>query len=317
MNNPSPDDILQGQLGNCYFLSVISAISGYPNLLNRIFETKNKNYSGIYCLNFYIDGEKKKIIVDDYIPVYKYDDEPLFCRLNKTTKSFWPIILEKAWAKLLGSYQKTSGGYPSYPFDVLLGYPCEEYCLETELNKLDNFDSLNISPNPENFIEISENVNFLVWEKLLSSFHNNYLISCSTNDNFEKSSSLNKEIEELGLVSRHAYTCLFFQEFQIENGQIIKLVKLRNPWGKTKSSKFKGSLIKNNYYNNEEIRLNTFVAGEGDFILEFDEFKKYFSLIYICKIKNNYIYYNDIIYNENFEEKINLNFNQTINKSKL
>jgi calpain-15 len=48
-----------------------------------------------------INGEVEEIIVDDFIPVNEVG-EPLFCQPNKN--EFWVLILEKAWAKVHGSY---------------------------------------------------------------------------------------------------------------------------------------------------------------------------------------------------------------------
>jgi len=304
LKNPTPQDIIQGSVGNCYFLSVCSAISYYPHLLEKIFITKIKTFSGIYCLNFFIDGEQKKIVVDDYIPVLSHNNEPVFCKLNQSTKNIWPLILEKAWAKLIGSYEETSGGLPTYPFDVLLGVPCEEVCLFNELNNFRDPEGEEIYITPGIDIEmISQEKNFLIWQKLLSYFNDNYLITCSISNEISELSTLKKEMDDLGLVSYHAYTCIFFQEFIINNDQIVRLVKLRNPWGKLNKNVFKGSLMKNNYYNSHEILLNAQINDKGEFILEFDEFKKFFSNIYISKIKNGYKCYVDLIYES--EESIN------------
>ena len=37
---PGPNDIKQGQLGNCYFLASLSAIAEYPERIEKIFLTK-------------------------------------------------------------------------------------------------------------------------------------------------------------------------------------------------------------------------------------------------------------------------------------
>jgi calpain-15 len=37
----TPNDIIQGSLGNCYFLSALSAIAEFPQRIKNIFITQN------------------------------------------------------------------------------------------------------------------------------------------------------------------------------------------------------------------------------------------------------------------------------------
>ena len=45
-NNISPSDILQGSLGDCYFLSTLSAMAEFPERIQRLFETSEHEPSG-------------------------------------------------------------------------------------------------------------------------------------------------------------------------------------------------------------------------------------------------------------------------------
>jgi calpain-15 len=40
MDTISPDDIYQGDCGDCYFLSGISSLAEFPERIRRIFKTK-------------------------------------------------------------------------------------------------------------------------------------------------------------------------------------------------------------------------------------------------------------------------------------
>ena len=52
-----PNDIKQGALGDCYFLSSLSAMAEKPNLIARLFETKDFNDQGLYCIWLCDSGE--------------------------------------------------------------------------------------------------------------------------------------------------------------------------------------------------------------------------------------------------------------------
>ncbi len=72
----------------------------HPETILARFYTKTVNKAGIYMMIFYINGLEQAVIVDDHIPVR--DWQPCFA----TTKSgeLWVILLEKAWAKINGTY---------------------------------------------------------------------------------------------------------------------------------------------------------------------------------------------------------------------
>lgn len=67
-DNPGPNDIKQGRLGDCYFLASLSAIAEFPNRIEKIFITKEVNEAGCYAVSLYVNGEKRTVVVDDYFP---------------------------------------------------------------------------------------------------------------------------------------------------------------------------------------------------------------------------------------------------------
>jgi hypothetical protein len=66
--------------------------------------------------------------VDDYIPVDKFSGEPAFSKTLDNT--YWLCILEKAWAKIHGTYDKTAYGNISDAFLILTGAPV--YMINTD-----------------------------------------------------------------------------------------------------------------------------------------------------------------------------------------
>jgi calpain-15 len=98
-----PDDIRQGACGNCYFLSSISSLAENPERIQNMFLTKEVNEAGCYAMKFFVNGEPRVIVVDDYFPYDNYKQEWAFSRSN-SDKEIWVLLLEKAWAKIFGSY---------------------------------------------------------------------------------------------------------------------------------------------------------------------------------------------------------------------
>ena len=64
-----PQDVVQGELGDCYFLSVLAALGEEPNIINKLVDPKEKGNNGCFTTNVIIHGEPAKIIVDDTFPV--------------------------------------------------------------------------------------------------------------------------------------------------------------------------------------------------------------------------------------------------------
>lgn len=68
-----------------------------------LFETKEANKCGIYMVKLFINGVVTPVIVDDYLPTIY--NKPAFA--SSQDSELWVALLEKAWAKLHGSYALT------------------------------------------------------------------------------------------------------------------------------------------------------------------------------------------------------------------
>jgi hypothetical protein len=110
------NDIGQGGLGDCWFLSAMSVVAfTRPDLLKKLFHPKSIEYSdkGIYVIRFFKGGRNRITYIDDFFPV-KRDGRSVFCQVfseNGSTE-LWPIMLEKAFAKIHNSYEALDGGLP-------------------------------------------------------------------------------------------------------------------------------------------------------------------------------------------------------------
>ena len=112
------DDIIQGGLGDCYFLSAVAALCEFPELIKKLFLIKEKSDEHCYGCYFRINGIWKLVLVDDYFPCYgSWGKNFAFSSTNGN--ELWVILLEKAWAKLNGNYAKAIGGEPNEIFQVI------------------------------------------------------------------------------------------------------------------------------------------------------------------------------------------------------
>ena len=78
-------------------------------------------------VKFYINGYLTPVIVDDTVPVKvgNYVDEATAFAKRKNG-ILWVSLLEKAWAKLHGTYARAESGHSSVALSHLSGVPARE-----------------------------------------------------------------------------------------------------------------------------------------------------------------------------------------------
>lgn len=123
-------------LGDCYFLSALSVL-GDKRVKSTIVTQPGQRVGG-YCVIFYDDtGAQDYVIVDDYIPIDE-DGRPCFVA-SRDVGELWPVIIEKAYAKLNGNYMNIEAGKVQYALADLTGGVPEEIKLSTVSNKISSF----------------------------------------------------------------------------------------------------------------------------------------------------------------------------------
>jgi hypothetical protein len=106
-------DACQGHLGTCYVLSCLSSLARTKMgklLLKKMFRHNpsltKPSPDGKYIVELHVFG-KQQVVVDDFVPCVLNPKtstfEPMFT-YKKGGDELWPIIVEKALAKLYGSY---------------------------------------------------------------------------------------------------------------------------------------------------------------------------------------------------------------------
>ena len=252
-NEVTPSDIKQGVLGDCYFLSSLSVLSEYPDRIKRLFVSKEQNDHGAYAVRICKNGEWKEVVVDDYIPCHRRKP----CFSNAHGNELWVLLLEKAWAKLHGSYFRIEAGFAENVLHDLTGAPSE--VVETEDEAL--------------------------FEKLRIADQNKWAMAASAGSTEAAKGAL----EDLGLIGNHSYGLIGVVEIRDRFDDVVQLVKLRNPWG---DFEWKGDWSDNSPCWTPETKK---IAGwtsedDGTFFMCLEDLKKYFSRVQICRINDGYQY---------------------------
>jgi hypothetical protein len=246
------NDIMQGRLGDCYFLSAISAMTEFPQLICQIFKTLTVSSDGCYEIGMRINGDWQIVLLDDYFPCDKNTRKPVFA--NPLNNELWVMLLEKAWAKINGGYLNIIGGWSTEVLSVLTPFAMEK-------------------------IKHSSTDKDIIWEKIKEGENNGYIMSCcSSNQDKEK-------LINLGLVPNHAFTLITAKEGKV-SGDIIKLVNIRNPWG---YHEWNGKWSDQSNLWTEEAK-TVFNKGnnsdDGIFWMEYGDYLTYFTNTEICKVRS-------------------------------
>ena len=118
IGNPNISGVSQGRLGNCWFVSALALLANRPELLNKVMLTRDVNREGVYRVRLCLDGEWTTVLIDDKLPC---DSDRKLIYANPKQNQLWAPFIEKAMAKLHGSYQALIGGYSIEPLSTLTG----------------------------------------------------------------------------------------------------------------------------------------------------------------------------------------------------
>ena len=263
------DDIMQGGLGDCYFLAAISSIADRKERLERIFLTKKINKEGIYLVALCINGIWEEVVLDDLFPCQKFSKQPAFN--HSKSNEIWVMLLEKAWAKIHGGYLNIAAGLTREALRDLTGA-----CAKTYFTS-DGGKDLN-------------------WKILREAFENKFILTAGSDD---LNNGKDDYLEKIGIAGSHAYSLLGVYELSKSGGRYRmartssksneRILKLRNPWGK---KEWKGDWNDTSSKWNSQLRqeIGIQVKEDGIFCIGYDYFLKYFSDYQICYYHDNYKY---------------------------
>ena len=126
IGNFDPKDVIQGAVGDCYLLSAMCNLAADERRIDELFDERRDG--GRYTIRFYEQGRRVNVVIDDYIPLDVHGI-PVFAR---GLTGLWVALVEKAYAKLHGSYSAIDGGYESVAMHELTGGVPLMYPLRSE-----------------------------------------------------------------------------------------------------------------------------------------------------------------------------------------
>ena len=202
--NLNLEDINQGKVSLCYFLSSLTSLIKYQKFLSQIFLTKKMSNQCYYELILFINGEFQIEIIDNYIPFKKKKNKPYFSHPNNN--ELWVFLLEKAWAKINGGYAKIIEGWPSDVLSCITGF-------NTTFLINDDYSE-------------EEETLFYTLENFLNKTDSVLLVTTKSDQK-----NLEREMLEKNLIKGHTYILEGAVELTAKNQSKVKLLKISNPWG--------------------------------------------------------------------------------------
>lgn len=234
VDGATADDVRQGKLGDCWFISALSALCSLEpkelgNLVERICVHRDEAV-GVYGFVFFRDGEWRSEVIDDklyltdadykdmdedadmnyllkyikekdraeeYRKIVQSNSEALYFARSAHKSETWVPLIEKAYAKAHGDFAAIKGGWIDDGIEDLTGGLSTFYVSE-DIVDLEKF-----------------------WDEGLAQVNKSFLWGCTT----QKVNSM----DERGMVSNHAYSII--EARTIPDG--TRLLKVRNPWGDT------------------------------------------------------------------------------------
>ncbi|KAF9461075.1 cysteine proteinase [Collybia nuda] len=225
----SSSDLVQGGIGDCWFISALATASCAPGLVEKFCVARDEQV-GVYGFIFFRDAAWVTVIIDDllYSSIPKYEElsftekslyhnnkdiynktarrggkSLLFAR-SGTENETWVPLIEKAYAKLHGDYYALSGGFSHEAIEDMTG-GIAGLIRTQDILDIDQF-----------------------WNEELLNANQGRLFGCS----FENMQTDRLEFPfpqiVKGLFGSHDYSVLRAVEFKGK-----RFVVVRNPWGES------------------------------------------------------------------------------------
>uniref|UniRef100_A0A3Q3G423 Calpain catalytic domain-containing protein n=1 Tax=Labrus bergylta TaxID=56723 RepID=A0A3Q3G423_9LABR len=244
-------DFGQGLVGNCWFLASIGALTFQTYIFEQVVPLQQRyeeDYCGLFHFKFWRFGRWVDVVIDDKLPTI--DGRLIFVHSTDPTE-FWPALLEKAYAKVCGSYADMNAGTPAEAMVDFTGGV--HVCVQ-------------LADPPHN-----------LWELMCRAGQSKSLMGCGTPQGTSENTVLPN-----GLVQGHAYTVTGVKQV-MSQGTPVNLVRVWNPWGQ---GEWKGDWSDKSPFwqtvSPEDREMCLSVADDGEFWMTQEDFCRFYSDLDIC-----------------------------------
>ncbi|TMS38688.1 hypothetical protein L596_005355 [Steinernema carpocapsae] len=253
-------DVVQGALGDCWLLAAVANLTLRDELFYRVVppdQSFTENYAGIFHFQFWRYGKWVDVVIDDRLPtrngqlIYMHSDDH---------QEFWSALLEKAYAKLYGSYEALKGGSTSEALEDFTGGLIEYY----DLHEKDSMPQTQLLAT------------------MVRGFQMGSMFGCS----IDADPNVTEARLPNGLVRGHAYSITAVNTVNGPHGEIA-LLRIRNPWGNEQEWNGEWSDGSSEWYSLSESQrdeMKVVFAHDGEFWMSFDDFMREFQRMEVCNL---------------------------------
>lgn len=251
----APSNVRQGSLGDCYFCCAAASCASIPVLIRDVFSLYQDEVQGVYRVLLCKHGWWQTVVVDDYLPTQS--GRLCFARNRNQPQQLWVPLLEKAFAKVHGSFAAIRNGDAPLAMMDLTGYPYIH--LKTQFAAAKAPQGADASG-----VAASDRLFGMLRDAFAAG---GFLATAATPSKAsfpdpEVFAAKAREYDLLGLTIDHVYSVLNVVEkvtTNTTNGNriTVRLVQLRDPWGGGAAASAGSAAVKSKAWN------GAFSAGDS------------------------------------------------------
>ncbi|XP_046337551.1 calpain-B-like isoform X1 [Haliotis rufescens] len=253
-------DVVQGELDDCWMIAAVASLTCDQKLFSRVVppdQSFQHGYCGAFRFRLWYQGEWLDVVVDDRLPTYRGQ---LIYMHSDTQMEFWSALLEKAYAKLHGSFESLKGGSAHEAMEDFTGGLAEVFSLKEW---------------PANLLQI-----------MLKSHERSALMACSID--YDGQTVDQHHRLDNGLIVGHAYSLTSIRQIDVDgSGNHVTLVRVRNPWGNDKEWNGAWSDRSQEWERlpqHKKESLGLTFDDDGEFWMNLFDFLSHFSELEICNL---------------------------------